>query len=381
MRRRPSVLLTGTAAVLIGVSVAASSAQVNTSSARCEPPAGDPAVRRSQRRARRPGAGSGPRRPAGCDRRARRAGSAGRRRRRARRARTSASPCSTATPARSSPAATPVVPDRLGGQAVHRRRPAAAGGQGPDVSCPLRTRQAFDVMLRSSDDSAAEIFWNRSGGNAVISRVKARYGLSGDHGALQRSLVDHHEHRRRPGPLLRHAAGRHRRAAARAGQPSSCPTCAPSTPGWRTRTGTRSGSAFPTGCSANPLRSSRAGCWLERRQLAAHVDRRDRSRPALRDGDRLAAARRRRHRARAPSPRPSRRCSPAGGSDRYSPNRSGRRSRVRCNACSCRHAADLGVVARQQHVGHRRVRASSAAGCSWAPPAGRRSPRMRIILV
>ena len=32
-------------------------------------------------------------------------------------------------------------------------------------------RGALDVMLRSSDDSAAQNFWNRSGGNAVISRV------------------------------------------------------------------------------------------------------------------------------------------------------------------------------------------------------------------
>lgn len=35
----------------------------------------------------------------------------------------------------------------------------------------------FDAMLRSSDDSAAEVFWNRSGGSAIISRVAARYGL------------------------------------------------------------------------------------------------------------------------------------------------------------------------------------------------------------
>jgi hypothetical protein len=34
-------------------------------------------------------------------------------------------------------------------------------------------------MLRSSDDSAAEVFWNRNGGSAVISRVAARYGLRG----------------------------------------------------------------------------------------------------------------------------------------------------------------------------------------------------------
>lgn len=39
-------------------------------------------------------------------------------------------------------------------------------------------RQALDVMLRASDDSAAEVFWNRSGGSAIIDRVIARYGLS-----------------------------------------------------------------------------------------------------------------------------------------------------------------------------------------------------------
>jgi hypothetical protein len=40
-------------------------------------------------------------------------------------------------------------------------------------------RKSLDLMLRSSDDSAAQTFWNRSGGNAVIARVKARYGLAG----------------------------------------------------------------------------------------------------------------------------------------------------------------------------------------------------------
>jgi hypothetical protein len=38
-------------------------------------------------------------------------------------------------------------------------------------------RRALDAMLRSSDDSAAEVFWNRSGGSAIVSRVTARYGL------------------------------------------------------------------------------------------------------------------------------------------------------------------------------------------------------------
>jgi hypothetical protein len=40
-------------------------------------------------------------------------------------------------------------------------------------------RQSLDIMLRSSDDGAAQNFWDRSGGNAVIARVKARYGLTG----------------------------------------------------------------------------------------------------------------------------------------------------------------------------------------------------------
>ncbi|MGH3674454.1 MAG: hypothetical protein ACRDU5_01705 [Mycobacterium sp.] len=38
-------------------------------------------------------------------------------------------------------------------------------------------RKSLDVMLRSSDDGAAEVFWDRGGGSAIISRVTARYGL------------------------------------------------------------------------------------------------------------------------------------------------------------------------------------------------------------
>jgi beta-lactamase family protein len=40
-------------------------------------------------------------------------------------------------------------------------------------------RKSLDVMLRSSDDSAAQTFWDRSGQNAVIARVVGRYGLTG----------------------------------------------------------------------------------------------------------------------------------------------------------------------------------------------------------
>ncbi len=46
---------------------------------------------------------------------------------------------------------------------------------------PLSTddQKLFQSMLRSSDDSAAEVFWNRGGGSAIITRVAGRYGLSG----------------------------------------------------------------------------------------------------------------------------------------------------------------------------------------------------------
>ena len=48
--------------------------------------------------------------------------------------------------------------------------------KGPTV-IPPEARDQLDVMLRSSDDSAAEVFWNRSGGSAIVNRVAARYGL------------------------------------------------------------------------------------------------------------------------------------------------------------------------------------------------------------
>jgi hypothetical protein len=39
-------------------------------------------------------------------------------------------------------------------------------------------RRRLDVMLRSSDDLPADEFWDRDGGNAIIMRVVARYGLT-----------------------------------------------------------------------------------------------------------------------------------------------------------------------------------------------------------
>jgi beta-lactamase family protein len=40
-------------------------------------------------------------------------------------------------------------------------------------------QKLFESMLRSSDDSAAQVFWDRNGGSAIVTRVAARYGLSG----------------------------------------------------------------------------------------------------------------------------------------------------------------------------------------------------------
>jgi hypothetical protein len=39
-------------------------------------------------------------------------------------------------------------------------------------------RQALDFMLQSSDDGAAEKFWAQGGGDAIITQVASRYGLS-----------------------------------------------------------------------------------------------------------------------------------------------------------------------------------------------------------
>ena len=49
--------------------------------------------------------------------------------------------------------------------------------RGPPLS--PEDRKLFESMLRNSDDSAAEVFWNRGGGSAIVTRVAARYGLGG----------------------------------------------------------------------------------------------------------------------------------------------------------------------------------------------------------
>lgn len=49
----------------------------------------------------------------------------------------------------------------------------------PQTPLSADDRAALDVMLQSSDDGAAETFWNLGGGNAIVTRVASRYGLAG----------------------------------------------------------------------------------------------------------------------------------------------------------------------------------------------------------
>jgi beta-lactamase family protein len=54
------------------------------------------------------------------------------------------------------------------------------GAQRPDGNRQLSSsdRHALDIMLRSSDDDAAEMFWNELGGETIIADVTRRYGLT-----------------------------------------------------------------------------------------------------------------------------------------------------------------------------------------------------------
>lgn len=178
MRRRPSVLVTGTAAALIGFTLAASSAQVNTSSADASPQrvtllaANPDAIPDAPALA--PFPESPPDAIVGLDVRAQQAA---------------------AEAANKGADISFTLLDRKTGRIIS----GGDGGAFPIASVSKLfiaddlllqvakgqrqltpgERQAFDVMLRSSDDNAAEIFWSESGGNAVIARVKARYGLTG----------------------------------------------------------------------------------------------------------------------------------------------------------------------------------------------------------
>ncbi|ORA13561.1 serine hydrolase [Mycobacterium asiaticum] len=46
------------------------------------------------------------------------------------------------------------------------------------VTLSAEDHQALDLMLQSSDDGAAEQFWGQDGGDAIITQVASRYGLT-----------------------------------------------------------------------------------------------------------------------------------------------------------------------------------------------------------
>ena len=47
-----------------------------------------------------------------------------------------------------------------------------------DTTLSAEDRTALDDMLRSSDDEAAEKFWDQAGGDAIITQLATRYGLT-----------------------------------------------------------------------------------------------------------------------------------------------------------------------------------------------------------
>ncbi|HME79272.1 MAG TPA: hypothetical protein VKI00_27540 [Mycobacterium sp.] len=53
-----------------------------------------------------------------------------------------------------------------------------SGGSTDDHRLSTADREALDSMLRSSDDDAAEAFWAEHGGEAIITDVAGRYGLT-----------------------------------------------------------------------------------------------------------------------------------------------------------------------------------------------------------
>ncbi len=69
-------------------------------------------------------------------------------------------------------------------------------------------RKSLDVMLRSSDDNAAAEFLEPKRWKRCHHPRRGAVRVDGHDGALQRALGRHAEHRKRSGPLLRHAAGR-----------------------------------------------------------------------------------------------------------------------------------------------------------------------------
>ena len=213
-------------------------------------------------------------------------------------------------------------------------------------------RQALDAMLRSSDDSAAETFWNRSGGSAIITRVTARYGLKATttpyNGRWYNTLSTTADLVQYYDKLLSGSGGLppERANIILSNLAASTPTAID---------GTQPGGVYPQrfgipeGLYAEPVAVKQGWlcCW-NGGQLDAHVYRRDRTGPSLRHGDRLDASRRRRHRPQHHHP----------GRQDDVPGRPDLVEQVGATLAGALQPLfmpprrDLGVVTREQHLGH-----------------------------
>ena len=207
---------------------------------------------------------------------------AGHRRRRRRRAPTSPSRSSTATPASWSPTATATtiaiasvvklfIADDLLLQV----------SKGQTAALPRGPRRRSTSCCGPPTTAPPRSFWNRSGGSAIINRVVGPLRAGFDAPAEQRAVVQHHQHGDRPGALLRHDAGGHRRTAARAGQHHPVQPGAVDADG-AGRHGARRRLPAAVRHPRGAVRRARCGQAgldvLHRLRLDAPVDRRDRAR-------------------------------------------------------------------------------------------------------
>ena len=266
--------------------------------------------------------------------------------------------------------------DRVGGEAVHRRRPAAAGVQGPDRAVARRpqvTRRHAAVLRRQR---GRECSGTAAAAALIITRVVARYGLTGtttpNNGRWYNTLSTASDLVRYYDMLLDGSGGLppeqaniilSNLGAVNADRYRRLPATLRHSRGALRRTGCRQ-----TGLDV----------LLERRRLDAPVHRRDRTRPPLRHGDQFTAARRRGGRADRPSPRPSRRCSPAGRSSFAWSGRSSQSDQVEgyaaVSASSMKLSSAQSNCLQAMASALRRTNSGGRRGSSAARPGARTRP-------
>ena len=183
---------------------------------------------------------------------------------------------------------------RLGGQALHRRRSAAAGVEGPDSAVRRRPRGVRPDAAVSPTTTRPRCSGTAAAERAIINRVVARYGLSStrpNNGqwfntiSTVSDLVHYYD------MLLAGTGG----LPPGAGQHHLVQPCGVGSDGTRRHDARR---RLPAAVRHSRRAGRRTRCRqtgldvLHRLGLDAPVDRRDRTRPSLRDGDQLDAVHR-----------------------------------------------------------------------------------------